>query len=71
MTFHLVSLALFVVALPLQLLLGFWLANVLRMRDYGWRLALILCSIGIGGVFLYSLPLRLGVDLKGGVILVY
>ncbi len=60
-----------IIAIPLPIFLGVWLAKVLRMRDFGWKLALIFCSLCIGGVFLVSFPLRLGVDLKGGVILVY
>lgn len=60
-----------IIAFPLPIFLGVWLAKWLRMRDYGWKLALIFCSLCVGGVFLVSFPLRLGVDLKGGVILVY
>ena len=60
-----------IVAFPLPIFLGIWLAKLLRMRDFGWKLATIFCTLCIGGVFLTSFPLRLGVDLKGGVILVY
>jgi len=59
------------IAIPLPIFLGTWLAKALRLRDLGWKLSLILFSLAIGGVFLVSYPLKLGVDLKGGVILVY
>jgi SecD/SecF fusion protein len=60
-----------IIAIPLPIFLGTWLAKQLRLRDYGWKLSLIFCVLAIGGVLLVSFPLRLGVDLKGGVILVY
>ena len=59
------------IAIPLPIFLGTWLAKALRMPDLGWKLSLIFFSLAIGGVFLVSYPLKLGVDLKGGVILVY
>ncbi len=58
-------------AIPLPIYLGTWLAKRLRMPDYGWKLSLIFCTLALAGVFMVSFPLRLGVDLKGGVILVY
>src|SRR5688500_16341738 len=51
--------------------IGIWFANSVRMKDYGWKVGLILAS------FLASLAIvlfgqyKLGVDLQGGVILVY
>lgn len=60
-----------IIAIPLPIFVGVWLAKLLRMPDFGWKLALIFCTLCMGGVFLVSFPLRLGVDLKGGVILVY
>jgi SecD/SecF fusion protein len=52
--------------------LGGYLAKALRMPDYGWKLGLILF------VFIVSLtmtiikwPPKYGIDLKGGVILIY
>src|SRR4030095_6793165 len=50
---------------------GFWFANAIRMKDYGWKVGLILAT------FMSSLAIcllgqyKLGVDLQGGVILVY
>jgi len=60
-----------IIAFPLPIFLGTWLAKQLRLPDFGWKLSLIFCAVAIGGVLLVSFPLRLGVDLKGGVILVY
>jgi len=59
------------IAIPLPIFLGTWLAKKLRLPDLGWKLSLIFFSLAMGGVFLVSYPLKLGVDLKGGVILVY
>src|SRR5688572_28045360 len=52
-------------------LLGIWLANAVRMKDYGWKLGLILASTLVSlGLVLFG-QYKLGVDLQGGVILVY
>ena len=59
------------IAIPLPIFFGTWLARKLRLPDLGWKLSLIFFSLAMGGVFLVSYPLKLGVDLKGGVILVY
>lgn len=50
---------------------GVALANSLRMRDYGWKLALIFLSI-VWAVLVcrYKSP-SLGIDLRGGDILIY
>jgi SecD/SecF fusion protein len=52
--------------------LGYLLANALKLPDYGWKLGLILFTI-IASAAQIGLrwPPALGVDLKGGVILVY
>jgi len=63
----------------LPFVIGQLLARRLRMRDHGWRIGLILCSLALAGTVLYrafdwetgELNLKLGVDLKGGVILIY
>ncbi|UUO08592.1 protein translocase subunit SecD [Blastopirellula sp. J2-11] len=51
---------------------GILLANTLRMPTYGWRLAVIFCTmvIGITAVVRYWPP-KFGIDLQGGVILIY
>lgn len=65
----------FVVALAviiLPFLVGSWLAKRLRMNDYAWRIGLLLFSLTAGIVIcLVGWPPRLGIDLSGGVILVY
>ncbi len=59
-----------VVILPF--LVGSWLAKRLRMSEYGWKLGVILFSLTAGIVIcVYGWPPRLGMDLSGGVTLVY
>jgi SecD/SecF fusion protein len=71
------TLLLLVVALPLPIALGYQLAKWLRMKDYGWRLAGIFVAVCGSAAILAAGPLgvgpnlKRGVDLKGGVILVY
>ncbi|HEY2828423.1 MAG TPA: protein translocase subunit SecD [Pirellulales bacterium] len=62
--------ALAVIVLPF--LVGQWWAKKLRMNDYAWRIGLLLFSLTAGIVIcLVGWPPRLGIDLSGGVILVY
>jgi SecD/SecF fusion protein len=70
------------IALVLPFVIGRFAARSLRMENYGWKIGLILASVvfslivvgrtwtpveGGGGKF----DIKLGVDLKGGVILIY
>ena len=65
-----VLVAIAVVVLPF--IVGGWLAKRLRMNDYSWRIGLLLFSLTAGIVIcVYGWPPRLGIDLSGGVILVY
>ena len=51
---------------------GTWLANRLRMPDHGWKIGLVLSSLVCGiAVMIVGWPPSLGIDLSGGVILVY
>jgi len=50
---------------------GSALANRWRMPDYGWKLGVILFSLVWGAYFVSTRPLKLGIDLSGGVVLVY
>ena len=51
---------------------GTWFANRLRMPDHGWKLGLVLSSLVCGiAVMVVGWPPSLGIDLSGGVILVY
>jgi len=64
----LIALAVVVVPLPI----GFQIAKSLRMPDYGWQIAVILLSITAGGAIAYfGWPPKLGIDLSGGIILIY
>jgi SecD/SecF fusion protein len=50
---------------------GMLIARSVRMRDYGWKIALILSTITVSVFIVLFGEYKLGVDLKGGVILVY
>ena len=52
-------------------LLGGLLAQRFRMPDYGWKIGLIICSLAVGIVICATGQLKLGIDLSGGVVLVY
>lgn len=70
MLLYVLGVMLGVFALPF--FLGQSLANSLRMKDYGWKIGLILCTLVATTVVLVTgWPPKLGIDLKGGVILVY
>ncbi len=67
-------------AVPLTLILivvfsilaGRYVSNSLRMPDHGWKVTAILLVLGMSGVVLAtSWPPKQGIDLKGGVILIY
>ncbi len=65
-----IVIALAVIILPF--LVGQWWAKRIRMSEYGWRIGLILFSLAAGIVICVTgWPPRLGIDLSGGVILVY
>ncbi len=52
--------------------LGSYLGKKLRMPDHGWKIGVILFSLLASVAILFLGPnLKLGVDLRGGVILVY
>ena len=50
---------------------GIWFANTLRMKDYGWKVGLILATFSSSLAICLLGQYKLGVDLQGGVILVY
>src|SRR5688572_202173 len=51
---------------------GVFLSRALRMLDYGWKIGLVLFSLLVGAaVSVMGWPPKLGIDLSGGVILVY
>jgi SecD/SecF fusion protein len=50
---------------------GIWFANAIRMKDYGWKVGLILATFFSSLTICLLGQYKLGVDLQGGVILVY
>ena len=67
-----VVIALIVVAAFLIFMLGNWVARQLRMVDHGWKIGLVSLTVAAGLlVIMTSWPPKLGIDLSGGVILVY
>ncbi|MBC8350943.1 MAG: protein translocase subunit SecD [Planctomycetes bacterium] len=72
-------LAVLLLGVGLPIFLGQAVAKKLRMADHGWRIGLILCTIVLAGGIVGraydpetgQFNIKLGVDLKGGVILIY
>src|SRR5688572_15485924 len=54
-----------------SVVIGILVANAARLRDYGWKLGLILSTVTVATFTILTGEFKLGVDLKGGVILVY
>ena len=61
--------ALLVLILPA--VIGSFLAKRLRMPDYGWKIGLILFTLVASSTFVWQRPLKFGIDLSGGVNLIY
>ena len=61
-----------IIAIALTFAVGNLIARSLRMSDYGWKIGVILLTM-LGGtvVCIFGWPPKLGIDLSGGVILVY
>jgi SecD/SecF fusion protein len=58
--------------LAVSFFLGSYLGKKLRMPDHGWKIGVVLFSLLASvAVLLLGPDLKLGVDLRGGVILVY
>lgn len=52
--------------------LGAMIAKAIRMPDYGWKIGLCLFSVIAGAVTVgFGWPPKLGIDLRGGTILIY
>lgn len=72
-------LAVLLLGIGLPIFLGQLLAKRLRMADHGWRIGLILSTVILSGMVVGrsydwetgQFNIKLGVDLKGGVILIY
>ncbi len=76
----LIFLGIVVLVFVLPFVVGSFLAGTLRMRDYGFKIGVMLSSLflalfvlgaGLGSSETKSFDIPLGVDLKGGVILIY
>jgi SecD/SecF fusion protein len=53
-------------------LLGDFLAKKLRMPDYGWKLGVIFLTFAMSATLIaVKWPPKMGIDLRGGVILIY
>ncbi|MBI3463175.1 MAG: protein translocase subunit SecD [Planctomycetes bacterium] len=56
----------------LSFVAGYFIARSLRMPDHGWKIGLVLCAVVVGGLLTWAgWPPRLGIDLSGGVTLIY
>ena len=57
--------------IALAIVIGVLFARAVRMADYGWKISLILATLFVSLFVTLFGEYKLGVDLKGGVILVY
>jgi SecD/SecF fusion protein len=55
----------------LPFIVGRWLAQALRMANHGGKFGLVLASIVGGSLIAAAVPMRYGIDIKGGTNLVY
>src|SRR5437868_1158539 len=58
-------------SIALSVAFGYWFASMIRMREYGWKVSLILATFFASLLVVLFGQYKLGVDLQGGVILVY
>src|SRR6187551_1817337 len=61
----------FFALIALSIAFGYFFASATRLRDYGWKIALITGTVLVSLFVVLFGEFKLGVDLKGGVILVY
>lgn len=67
-----VTLLILSAVVALSLALGHWLARRWRMDDYGMSISLVIGSMALAAAICVLLwPPKLGIDLSGGVILIY
>ncbi len=52
-------------------ILGNVFGNSMKMKDYGWKLGVILGTLALGTSLVCLRPVKQGIDLSGGVILIY
>ena len=61
-----------ILAVVVSFVVGGYLGKKLRMPDHGWKIGLCLVTLlGSVAILLLGPPLKLGIDLSGGAILVY
>jgi SecD/SecF fusion protein len=71
-TFDTAMLGILIIAiLVLPVLAGNYLAKLVRMPDYGWKISLVLFAIAAGSVIVGRGQFKFGPDLAGGITLVY
>ena len=51
--------------------LGAFLGRQLKLKDHAWKMGLILGSLVLAGLICAYIPPKAGIDLRGGVILIY
>jgi len=68
-----ISLPIFLAVVALPFFFGGKIASALRMEDYGFKIGLVLFSIVAASVIIYVQrdAVKFGIDLSGGVILIY
>ena len=68
----LAMLGIVVVSTILLFTIGNFFARTVKMPDYGWKIGLIMLTVVAGSaVTFFGWPPKLGIDLSGGVILIY
>jgi SecD/SecF fusion protein len=60
-----------IIAFALPFALAYWAAQTLRVPESRGKMSFILLTISLGLFTLFNGTMRLGIDLKGGVILIY
>ena len=71
-SFFYINLLVAVGVMAVSVVLGNFLGKKLRMPDHGWKIGLIFFSLLASvAILVLGPPLKLGVDLSGGVIIVY
>jgi SecD/SecF fusion protein len=55
----------------IPVLIGNWLAKLVRMPDYGWKISLVLFAIAAAALIVAFGEFKFGPDLAGGITLIY
>ena len=66
-----VKLAILFGSLIIGYLLGMYIGRAIRMKEYAWKLGVILGVIAFAAAIVGCYDRKFGIDLKGGVILIY